>query len=117
MIANLYAEETAASRMLDMIARCAPRLMRCGGGALQGEEQHGREHSKHTPEQIARIVALGREQRLSATDIARECGSTQSATQKILEKHGIRAPDGRGFPRASRKKTKDTNDTKDTITP
>ena len=88
-----------------MIARCAPKLMRCGGGALQGEETHGHARSRHTPEQIARIVALGREQKLSATLIARECGSTQSATQKILEKHGIRAPDGRpGFNRRNRNK-------------
>lgn len=95
MIANLYTDESPAARMLDMIARCAPRLMRCGGGALSSEESHGGTRSRHTPEQIARIVALGREQRLNATQIAREVGSTQSATQKILEKHGIRAPDGR----------------------
>lgn len=95
MIANLYSGESAASRMLDMIARCAPRMLRCGGGALSSEESHGGTRSRHTPEQVARILALGREQRLNATQIARVVGSTQSATSKILEKHGIRAPDGR----------------------
>lgn len=95
MIANLYTDESPAARMLDMIARCAPRMMRCGGGALSREESHGGTRSRHTPEQIARIVALGRERKLNATLIAKAVGSTQSATQKILEKHGIRAPDGR----------------------
>jgi len=97
MIANLFREESDGSRILDLVARHCPRLMRCGGGALSSEEAHGGTRSRHTPEQIARIVALGREQKLNATQIAKEVGSTQSATQKILEKHGVRAPDGRAM--------------------
>lgn len=97
MIANLYTDESPAARMLDMIARCAPRLMRCGGGALSREESHGHGRSRHTPEQIERIIALGRQNKLSATQIAHIVGSNQAATRKILEKHGIQAPDGRAM--------------------
>jgi hypothetical protein len=38
MIANLYADESPAARMLDLIARKAPLLMRVGGGALAQEK-------------------------------------------------------------------------------
>jgi len=90
--------------MLDLIERCAPKLMRAGGGPLIEEQSQGGPRIRHTPEQVARILELGREQKLTATQIAREVGSTQSATHKILEKHGIRAPDGRAqFHRKDRK--------------
>ena len=97
MIANLYTEESPASRMLDMIARCAPRLMRCGGGPLQREDSQEFGRLKHTPRQVETILALGRTGKFSATEIAVRVGSNQTATRKVLMRHGVRLPDGRAM--------------------
>jgi hypothetical protein len=95
MIANLYNDESTASRVLDLIARCAPRLMRCGGGPLTQEPEHKR--WRHTPEERARILELGRLGTLSPTQIAKHVGSTQAAVRKMLLKHGIQPVRKRQF--------------------
>ena len=95
MISHLYSDDSPAARMLDLIARHAPRLMRCGGGSLPREQMDHVTRARTSPELVACIVALGREGRLNVTQIAREVSSTQSVAFKILARHGLRAPDGR----------------------
>ncbi len=90
-----FADESAATRIMRMIERHCPRLMRQGGGALSRETMDCATRIRTKPELVARIVALGSQQRLNVTEIAREVGSTQSVVFKILAKHGLRAPDGR----------------------
>lgn len=98
MIANIHAEESTASRCLDLIARCAPRMMKVGGGALcaeVGERGIKRGPASMSDEQRAKALVMGREGNLTATEIAHVLGSTQSAICNHLKRHGVRAPDGR----------------------
>lgn len=107
MIANIYAEESPASRMLDMIARCAPKLMRAGGGAITkdyperckdaGAKQwdNRAKWTRTTPEQRAHILALARTGTHSEIEIVKLTGAKQSAVNKLLTREGIKCPSGR----------------------
>jgi len=107
MIANIYAEESPASRMLDMIARCAPKLMRAGGGALtrdyperckDGGDTRWDNRAKWvrtTPDQRAHVLALARAGHMSEIEICRETGVKQSAVNKLLARECIKVPSGR----------------------
>ncbi len=90
MIRALNFEESPVSRMLGLIERRAPVLLRIGGAPLSRECR-----ITLTPAQRAKIVALARGGELSGTDIARAIGTRQSTVQKILRQEGIQTPDGR----------------------
>lgn len=107
MIANLYNDESPAARMLDMIARCAPKLMRAGGGALtrdyperckDGGDTRWDDRAKWvrtTPDQRAHILALAREGTHSEAEIVKLTGVKQSAVNKLLARECIKVPSGR----------------------
>jgi hypothetical protein len=96
-----YNDQSTASRMLDLVARHCPRLMRCCGGSLSGEEIRGKDSNKGGPrisaETRAKILAVAREGKLSATAIARQCGTTQSTVRSLLIREDVPiVVDGRG---------------------
>ena len=96
-----YNDQSTASRMLDLVARHCPRLMRQGGGALSKEELHDKDANKGGPrisaETRARILAIARQGKLSPTQIARECGTTQSTVRSLLVRMDVPiVVDGRG---------------------
>lgn len=107
MIANIYNEESAASRMLDMVARCAPKLMKAGGGALSREyaDRCRSEGAKQwdnrapwvrtTPEQRAHVVALARAGHMSEIEICQKTGVKQSAVNKLIRNEGLTVPKAR----------------------
>lgn len=87
--------------MLDLVARHAPRLMRCGGGALSCEELRPTDSTKGGPrisaETRAKILVMAREGKLSPTAIARLCGTTQSTVRSLLIREDVPiVVDGRG---------------------
>lgn len=91
----IYDRDSIEERCVALIARCAPRFMLIGGGALSADHKGSQVANRLRPEQKARILELGREGKLNGTQIARACGATQSSTHKWLRKHGIAPPDGR----------------------
>ena len=88
-------------RIFAMMEAHCPRLMKCGGGHLSRESPamqrtaDGCRVRHSTPEQDAEIERLGRENRLTATEIARKVGVTASVVRRRLGTAGIRVPDGR----------------------
>lgn len=88
-----YNDDSTASRMLDLVYRHAPRLIRCGGGALSREEIRSLDANKGGPrisaETRAKILAVAREGKLSATAIARQCGTTQSTVRSLLIREDV----------------------------
>lgn len=84
-------EESAVSRMLKLIERHAPRLMREGGGALRGEAVAPR---KLTEDQRAKIMGLGRAGKMTALEIAHAVGCRQAAAWQALHRAGITVPLG-----------------------
>lgn len=95
MIANLYNEESPAAQMLAMIERCAPILMRAGGGALSREQSQIAHRPRMSPEQKDTVLRLARTGRYNGTEIADMVGTSQSAVCKLLAKHGVEVRDGR----------------------
>ena len=88
-------------RIFDMMERHCPRLMKCGGGPLIGESPsmqrtaNGCQVRHSTPEQDAEIETLGREHRLTATEISKQVGVTANVVRRRLISLGIKVPDGR----------------------
>jgi hypothetical protein len=102
-----FADESAATRIMRMIERHCPRLMRTGGGALSRDcalrtrsdgstqwDDMGR-WRRVTPEQRAHIIGLGRAGLMTRRQIREATGATQSSVYKILDAEGITVPDGR----------------------
>ena len=95
-------EESAARRMLDLVERHCPRLMRCGGGGLTRTTHEVGKQGRAMPEAAkVRALALGREGRLNATQIGRLLGHSQSSICKLLKRHGITPAKGRRNPSAA----------------
>ncbi len=87
-----YNDDSTASRMLDMVARGGPRLMRTGGGAISSEQvAHGgtKSGARISSETRARILVLGRNGDLSPSEIARKLGTTQSTVRNLLTREGV----------------------------
>jgi len=83
MIYNLDREDSPIERMLDMVARHGPRLMREGGGPLMGEcLNSGRRASPETIAMFRKMSAEG----LSGAAISRATGWSQNAVAKQLRK-------------------------------
>lgn len=104
MIANVFHEESVATRMLDMVARCAPKLMRAGGGALSKECARRFRTAGPTfwdnpkplkPEKLAKIIALARAGKTCEAEICRITGATQSVINKLIHAQGIKVPAAR----------------------
>ena len=95
MIANLYNDDSIATRMLSLIERCAPKLMRSGGGALSREQSQIEHRPRMSPDQRETALRLARTGRYTGTEIAGMVGTSQSAICKLLAKHGVEVRDGR----------------------
>lgn len=95
MIYSIYEDSTAA-RCLGIIERNAAKFMRIGGGSLSGSNR--KPASAAIPvsaDAKARILELAGGGVLCVTAIARRVGVSQSAAFKIVERAGMRTPDGR----------------------
>ena len=100
-IATFY-DESPATRIMRLVERHCPRLMREGGGALSADctprgSQFGDTGAwlRVTPEQRSHILALGRAGLMTRRQIREATGATQSSVYKILDAEGIAVPDGR----------------------
>ena len=89
------------TRIFDMMEAHCPRLMKCGGGPLIGESPamqrtaNGCQVRHSTPAQDVQIEALGREGKLTGTQIAKKVGVTANVVRRRLISLGIKVPDGR----------------------
>lgn len=99
---STFADESPATRIMRLVERHCPRLMRTGGGALSADctprgSQFGDTGAwlRVTPEQRAHILALGRAGLMTRRQIREATGATQSSVYKILDAEGITVPDGR----------------------
>ena len=80
------------SQLLDLVARKAPILMRCGGGPLAQEHETGRgQLSAWKREEALSLARAG----LNGTEIALRVGATQSQICKLLHRSGVSVKDGR----------------------
>jgi hypothetical protein len=94
---NLFNEESAASRCLGLIERHCAKFMVTGGGSLSPDRKpYVKRGNEMTSEKKARCLELGREGKLTGTEIARAVELPQSSVQMVLSKAGIKVPDGRG---------------------
>lgn len=103
---STFEDESAATRIMRLIERHAPRLMKQGGGALVRDYDNCtrsdgativRERSKWrrlTPEQREHILALGRNG-APRVQIVEETGICASTIYRILAEEGIKIVDGR----------------------
>lgn len=83
LIPNLDSEDSPITRILDLVYRHGPRLMRQGGGPLQGEFlKSGRRISAETIAKFHQMHAEGK----SGVEIARATGWSQNAVAKNLRK-------------------------------
>lgn len=93
---TLYEEDSFEHRMLEMVARHAPRLIRAGGGPLAREAAPRATHPhKMTVVKRERAMELARTGKYTGTQIAEMIGATQSAVFKHMRRCGITLPDGR----------------------
>lgn len=81
--------DSTASRMLDLVARHCPRLMREGGGPL-GRDYECKPPTATTPELIARIRALAAEKPRQIAEIADLAGIGANHARSIMLRYGIR---------------------------
>lgn len=107
MIANIFRDDSFETQMLDMVARCGPKLMKAGGGALSREysDRCRSEGAKQwdnrapwvrtTPDQRAHVLALARAGHMSEIEICRETGVKQSAVNKLIRNEGLTVPKAR----------------------
>jgi DNA-directed RNA polymerase specialized sigma24 family protein len=84
MISHLFDSDTTAQRCLDLIARHAPRLMRCGGGGLSTDGAM----IKLTPERRRTIVAL-RRSGWRTRDIAKRVVCAQPTVSRVCREAGL----------------------------
>ncbi len=82
---------SSIARMLDLIERRAPQMMRAGGGALSQETVP----EITTPETAAKICELAADGSRSYAELARLSGSTPGRVRSVLINRGVAAPDGR----------------------
>jgi hypothetical protein len=97
--------ESPAARILDLVARCAPKLMRAGGGSLSRELIYIAHYNPMTDEQRTEALALAKLGVMTATEIARRVGSSQSSIRKFVTYRGFVLPDGLGKNMVKRKAT------------
>lgn len=83
-------DESPTSRCLSLIARCAPRMMKAGGGALSQEmdESHANPVSPKEARRFLKMAQSG----MSSRKIAREVGRTQPCVIKHLRRLGFATP-------------------------
>ncbi len=83
-----YGSEGEAKRILAMVARCAPRLMRAGGGPLEGDVPN---RGQAVPEGIkASVVQLRTGSVLTVQAIAEVVGYSRATVENICRAAGIR---------------------------
>lgn len=80
---------------LDMIARCAPKFMRQGGGGITSDQPQAYKENRTTKATKAKILRLARTGKYDSKAIAIKAGTTQSVAWKLVHKAGIPIPDGR----------------------
>lgn len=102
---STLADDSTASRILSLIERHAPRLMRAGGGALSqecggkpmAEKDHGNMRLRRSiaAERRQRIVELARSGCVSRKEIQFATGAAQSVVHKTLKAAGVDIRDAR----------------------
>ena len=98
-IATFY-DESPATRIMRLVERHCPRLMREGGGSLRRECEtsirvYRNNWKRVTKEERALILALGREGMPRKQICAEAKGVSQTSVYRILESAGVTVWDGR----------------------
>lgn len=81
---TLY-EDSPIANLLAMVERCAPKMMRCGGGSLEQNTNH-RKAGSVTPEMKQRIVEMARSG-AKWRDIADAVGVSQGYAWKVAHRN------------------------------
>ena len=103
---STFQDESAATRVMRLIERHCPRLMKAGGGALVGDCDNRtrsenaaqwanrRAWRRLTAEQREHVLALGRAGKCRK-EIVAETGICASSVYRLLASEGVTARDGR----------------------
>lgn len=91
-----FNEDSTASRMLALIERCAPRMMRCGGGGITQQCQVGERAAfrRLSAEQRAHVESVITPDR-TMMQAASEAGVSINTIRRFAERMGVTLKNGR----------------------